>query len=133
MVVSERDNPGCGESLKNSLREIGGGGLEWEENDMNASETKLKELLAAWRVEPKAAANFRPEVWARIRRAGRESWAAYVRGHLAGWAAGAAVAAAVAGWTGHAIAQARLESERERMVVSYLSELDPRVLAKLEH
>jgi hypothetical protein len=31
------------------------------------------------------------------------------------------------------MARAKLEAERERMVVSYLTELDPRVLAKLDH
>lgn len=100
---------------------------------MNSPETKLTQMLGAWRVTPKPAPNFRPQVWERIRRAGNESWAGYVRGHFAGWAMGAAVAVAVAGWTGHAMARAKLDSGRERMVVSYLSELDPRVLAKLDH
>ena len=100
---------------------------------MNSSETKLSEALQAWRVEAKPAANFRPDVWARIRRAERESWTAYVRGRLAGWAVGAAMAVAVAGLAGNAMARAKLEAERERMVVSYLTELDPRVLAKLDH
>ena len=57
----------------------------------------------------------------------------YVRDRLAGWAVGAAMAVAVAGLAGNAMARAKLEAERERMVVSYLSELDPRVLAKLDH
>ena len=100
---------------------------------MNSSETKLSQILAEWRVAPKPEVNFRPQVWERIRRGGQESWAGYLRTHLAGWAVGAALAVVVAGWTGHAMAQARIESERERMVVSYLSELDPRVLAKLDH
>lgn len=100
---------------------------------MKPFETKLNETLAAWRVTPARAANFRPQVWARIRRAGQESWTTYVRGHLAGWVAGAAVAVAVAGWTGHTMARAKMEAGREQMVVTYLSELDPRVLAKLEH
>lgn len=100
---------------------------------MKASDNKLSETLKTWRVAAQPSANFRPEVWARIRRAGRESWASYLRGRLAGWAVGAAMAVAVAGLAGNAMARAKLDAERERMVVSYLSELDPRVLAKLDH
>ncbi len=100
---------------------------------MNGSDIQLSETLKTWRVAAKPSANFRPDVWARIRRVGPENWTAYVRGRLAGWAVGAAMAVAVAGLAGNAMARAKLEAERERMVVSYLSELDPRVLAKLDH
>lgn len=74
---------------------------------------------------------FRTQVWARLQRGLRPTWAGYVRTHLAGWAFAGVLAMAAAGWTGHEAAQARLEAQRERMVVSYLGNLDPRVLAKL--
>jgi hypothetical protein len=45
----------------------------------------------------------------------------------------AGLAMLVAGWTGRSIAQAKLEAGREQMAVSYLIDLDPRVLAKLPH
>jgi hypothetical protein len=41
------------------------------------------------------------------------------------------LALVVAGWSGHAMAQSRLEAERNAMIVSYLSGLDPRVMTKL--
>jgi hypothetical protein len=41
------------------------------------------------------------------------------------------LAVVAAGWGGHAMAQARLDAERNEMVVTYLSGLDPRVLTKL--
>jgi hypothetical protein len=41
------------------------------------------------------------------------------------------IALIAAGWGGHVMAQARLDAERDAMVVSYLSGLDPRVLTKL--
>ena len=45
----------------------------------------LSRLLAAWRVAPPPQPNFRPAVWQRLRRQSRETWAGYVRAHLAGW------------------------------------------------
>lgn len=91
---------------------------------------RLTEALASWRVTPPPDASFRPAVWQAIQRRSRETWAAFVRSHLLGWSLAAAAAVAVAGWTGHSAARARLESGREEMVVSYLGNLDPRVLAK---
>jgi hypothetical protein len=91
----------------------------------------LSETLAAWRVKPRSLPSFRPAVWQRIQVRAGETWTGYMRAHLAGWSAVALVAVGVAGWTGHAAAQLKLESSREQMVVSYLGELDPRVMAKL--
>ena len=91
----------------------------------------LSETLTAWRVKPVSNSNFRPAVWQRIQPRAGDTWTGYIRAHLAGWSAVALVAVGVAGWTGHAAAQSKLKSSREQMVVSYLGELDPRVMAKL--
>lgn len=91
----------------------------------------LSRTLAEWRVTPPADPNFRPAVWQRIARINRDTWAAYLRAHFAGWAAAAALAVVAAGWAGQAAAQAKLAADRERMVVSYLGAIDPRVIAKL--
>ncbi|PTX98462.1 hypothetical protein [Opitutus sp. ER46] len=101
---------------------------------MNAREPndRLPSTLATWRVSPPADPNFRPAVWQRIRARTQETWARYVRAHLIGWSVATVAAVAVAGWTGHHMAEARLAAGRERMVASYLSELDPRVLAQAE-
>ncbi len=93
------------------------------------SHEPLSRLLAAWRVSPTSDPNFRPAVWARIRRGAQESWPGYIRAHLAGWVVATAVAAFAAGWTGHIAAEAKLNVGREKMVTAYLTELDPRVMA----
>lgn len=100
---------------------------------MNQSDTseRLSALLAEWRVAPRPDPAFRTQVWARLSRVARPTWPSYLRSHLAGWAVAGALAVVAAGWTGHQAAQARLEAQREQMVVSYLGNLDPRVLAKL--
>lgn len=90
----------------------------------------LSRRLAEWRVNPKSDPNFRPAVWQRIKQHSRETWAAYVRAHLVAWTVTGAAALVAAGWTGHSFAQAKIDSSREQMVVSYLGNLDPRVLAK---
>ena len=95
------------------------------------SHDPLSRALAAWRVNPKADPNFRPAVWQRIRKRARETWSGYVRAHLLSWSVAAGVAVVAAGWTGHTMAQAKLEAGREQMVVSYLGDLDPRVMAKV--
>jgi hypothetical protein len=97
------------------------------------SNAPLSRTLAAWGVEPKADPNFRPAVWQRIHHTMRQTWATYVRAHLAAWSVAAVVAVTAAGWAGVATAKARLASARDSMVVSYLVELDPRVQAKLRH
>lgn len=100
---------------------------------MNSPESPdpLSPTLAAWHVQPKADPNFRPAVWQRIRRSTRETWAGYVRAHLAAWSLAALAAITIGGWSGVSAGRARLSAEREAMVVSYLVELDPRVQAKL--
>lgn len=102
---------------------------------MNLPESKdpLSDTLQAWRVTPRSSPNFRPAVWARIQRERRagETWAAYMRTHLVGWTVGATLVVVAAGWSGHWAARAKIEAGREQMVVSYLGNLDPRVMAKL--
>ncbi len=100
---------------------------------MNTSDPNdpLSRTLAAWRVAPPPDPNFRAAAWRRIARANRDTWAAYLRAHVAGWSAAAALAVVAASWAGHAAAQAKLDADRERMVVSYLGAIDPRVMAKL--
>lgn len=88
----------------------------------------LSRTLASWQITPAKNPNFRPTVIQRIQR--RTTWIGYVRTHLAGWSVATALAVVAAGWTGHSVAQAKLESKRDQMVVAYLSELDPRVMAK---
>ncbi|MDO8543649.1 MAG: hypothetical protein Q7S40_24680 [Opitutaceae bacterium] len=96
--------------------------------DLNDS---LSRTLASWRVNPPANPNFRPMVWQRIRNHSRDTWAGYLRAHLLGWSVAAGLAIVTAGWAGHSVARAQLESSREQMVVNYLGNLDPRVMAKL--
>src|SRR5688572_29745506 len=100
---------------------------------MNPSDPKdrFSRALADWRVTPKADPNFRPAVWQRIKQRSRETWATYVRAHLVAWSVAGAAALVVAGWTGHSFARAKIDSSRDQMVVSYLGNLDPRVMAKL--
>lgn len=95
------------------------------------SRDPLDDALSRWRVRPARDRNFRDSVWQRIDAAARITWAGYLHGHLLGWSFAATVALVAAGWSGRAIAQARLEADRNAMVVSYLSALDPRVLSKL--
>jgi hypothetical protein len=103
----------------------------WKHMSTPHPNDRLARALATWRVSPPADPNFRPAVWNKIKAPSAGTWSAYVRTHLAGWSVVAGLAIAVGGWTGHVVAQAKLEASREQMAVSYLSELDPRVLAKL--
>ena len=91
----------------------------------------LSQALATWRVEPTPDASFRPAVWQRLQGSAKDSWAGYVRRHLAAWSAVAVVAVVAAGWAGASAGQARLKADRAAMVVAYLVELDPRVQAAL--
>lgn len=93
----------------------------------------LARTLAAWRVNPPSDPAFRPAVWRRIQAQARESWAAYVRTHALGWSVAAVAVVAAAGWTGRVAVRAQLNAEREAMVVAYLTDLDPRVQARLRH
>jgi len=100
---------------------------------MNPSDPNdpLSRILADWRVSPKSEPDFRPAVWQRIQQHPCATWSSYLRAHLVGWTVTAGLAIVVAGWTGHSVAQAKLEDRRDEMVVSYLGKLDPRVMAKL--
>lgn len=95
------------------------------------SPDRLGETLRTWRVAPPADPGFRTAVWTRLQRRAPATWPAYLRGNLAGWAVAAGLAVVAAGWSGHQLAQARLDARREQMVVNYLGELDPRVLARI--
>ena len=99
--------------------------------DPNAPRDPLSDALHEWRVEPTRDRNFRDAVWRRIDERARMTWSGYIRGHLVGWSVAAMVALVAAGWGGRAMAQARLDADRDAMVVSYLSGLDPRVISKL--
>lgn len=89
-------------------------------------------MLRDWRVQPPPDPDFRHKVWQRIGDTGAATWPAYLRAHLAAWSVAAVLAIGVAGFTGRALAQARVQADREAMVVSYLVELDPRVQAVLK-
>lgn len=100
---------------------------------MNPSDQNdpLARTLAAWRIAPPPDPNFRPGVWQRIKQRSAETWVAYLRTHFVAWSVAAGLAFVVAGWTGRTLAQTKLDDSRDRMVVSYLGELDPRVMASL--
>src|SRR5688572_30405086 len=87
--------------------------------------------LAEWRVQPTADPEFRPAVWRRIHQRSRETWATYIRGHLAAWSVAALMIVAASGWWGASAGKARLAAERDAMAIAYLVELDPRVQAGL--
>ena len=91
----------------------------------------LADALHQWRVQPPREPNFRASVTQRIDQAVRLTWSSYLRGHLVGWSIATMLALVVAGWSGQAMAQARLDASRDAMVISYLSGLDPRVITKL--
>ncbi len=102
---------------------------------MNPSDPQnpLSAALRSWQVNPPRDPTFRPAVLDRIQRRARASWVDYVRSHGVSWFAAAVVAIGTSGWAGHTAAQTRMKEKREQMVVSYLGNLDPRVLAKLRH
>lgn len=95
------------------------------------SDSRLSELLAAWHVRPRRDPGFRPAVLDRIQRRARETWSTYIAAHRLGWSLAALAVISGAGWAGTSAARARLEATRDEMVVSYLGNLDPRVMAKL--
>ena len=99
---------------------------------MNTSRDNLTEVLRSWRVKPPADPGFRAAVWQRIGRPVEVSWPAYLRAHTAAWSLAALLVVGVAGFAGRAVAQARVQADRESIVVSYLVELDPRVQAMLK-
>lgn len=89
----------------------------------------LTRLLATWQISPPGDPQFRPAVWARLRKLSPATWAAYLRRHGVAWSVTVAFAMVTAGWAGRSVAQAKMESRREQMVMSYLGEIDPRALA----
>lgn len=91
----------------------------------------VSRALASWRVQPVADPNFRPAVWQRIRQRSRETWATYVRAHVAVWGVAAVLTITAAGWAGVSVGRAQLNARRDAMVVAYLVDLDPRVQARL--
>lgn len=96
---------------------------------MNTSRDTLSEVLREWRVSPTIDPNFRNSVWRRIERGTTATWPAYLRAHSATWSLVAMLVLGAAGFTGRALAQARVQADREAIVTSYLVELDPRVQA----
>ncbi|HET7536450.1 MAG TPA: hypothetical protein VFJ90_08355 [Candidatus Didemnitutus sp.] len=99
---------------------------------MNTSRDHLSEVLQSWRVKAPAEPGFRAAVWRRIERPGELTWAAYLRAHTVAWVFAAVLAVGAAGFAGRALAQARLQADREAMAVTYLIGLDPRVQAVLK-
>lgn len=99
---------------------------------MNTSRDNLSEVLQGWQVKPPADPNFRHSVWQRIGDQTRVTWPVYLRAHPAAWTLAAVLAVSAAGYTGGALARARVQADREAMVVAYLVDLDPRVQAGLK-
>ncbi len=99
---------------------------------MNTSPDSPSEILRSWRVTPPADPNFRSGVWQRISRQAGATWPGYLRAHTAAWSLVAIVALTTAAYTGHAAASARVRTDREKLVVTYLVDLDPRVQAVLK-
>lgn len=99
---------------------------------MNNPPDSLAESLRSWRVTPPADPGFRNSVWQRIDRQARATWPAYLRAHPAAWSLVAVLALSAAGYTGSALARARVQADRETIVVTYLVDLDPRVQALLK-
>ena len=97
---------------------------------MKPSDQKLSQMLAEWRLEPKASAGFRPGVWARIGRArGDAAWAGFARARAVPFAVLLAVALGVGAWTGREQARGRVAVERAEMLQTYVSRLDARAMA----
>lgn len=99
---------------------------------MNTSRDPLSEVLRSWRVTPPADPNFRQGVWQRIRNRAGATWPTYLRAHTAEWSLAAVVALSAAAYTGNALARTRSKADREAIVVTYLTALDPRVQAVLK-
>ena len=99
---------------------------------MNPPRNPLSKVLRDWRVTPPADPNFRHSVWQRLNRQIPASWPAYLRGHAVAWMLATVLTVSAAALTGHATAQAKVQADREAMIVSYLVDLDPRVQAVLK-
>lgn len=99
---------------------------------MNNSHETLSGILRVWRVNPPADPDFRPNVWRRIGRQAQATWAGYLRAHPAAWSLVALMALGAAAYTGSALARAHVQADREAIVITYLTDLDPRVQAMLK-
>lgn len=89
-------------------------------------------MLKEWRIDVPPSPDFRPNVWSRIVQEKQKSaLARAVRSRLGTIGAACLVTLAVSGWTGHAYARAKVQSERESLAASYLSSLDARVQSSL--
>jgi len=98
----------------------------------NSPRDSLSETLRTWEVTPPADPNFRHQVWRQIGKQAGATWPAYVRAHVAAWSMAAALAMGVAAFTGSAVARSQARADRNAMVVTYLTDLDPRVQAVLK-
>ena len=99
---------------------------------MKASPELLTEMLHSWRVAPPPTPAFRHAVWQRIAREKRATWPAYLRSHATAWSLATVVLLGAAGYTGNALARDHVRADREALVVTYLTDLDPRVQAVLK-
>ncbi|HVZ66393.1 MAG TPA: hypothetical protein VG936_17655 [Lacunisphaera sp.] len=97
---------------------------------MNTPDDSLTAILRGWRVKPPADPDFRPRVWRRIEARARPSWPAYLRSHAGAWSLVALLVVCAAAFTGQATARARVRTDRETLVATYLVGLDPRVQAE---
>jgi hypothetical protein len=97
---------------------------------MKSPDEKLSEVLTEWRVAPAPSAGFRPGVWAKIGRAGRDvTWTGFVRARAMPCALLVAGALIVGAWTGREQARGRVEAGRAEILKSYVSGLDARTMA----
>src|SRR5664279_1714993 len=89
----------------------------------------LPRTLADWHVTPRRDPQFRTAVWSRLE-ADRHapSWAGYVRTHATLVTGALAVALLAGGWIGRDQARARVDTQREAMVSSYVRSLDARTM-----
>lgn len=80
-----------------------------------------------WTVSVDRDPGFRAAVWARIeaRRRLPATWGAWLRLHLAGVVAGAAVVVLAAGAGGSLLASRQVEREREARIQRYVASIDP--------
>src|SRR5215218_2653716 len=125
--------PDSPKTLEKSLRVFAAHGILVERPPMDPTPSRdsLDDTLQHWRVRPARDPNFRASVSRRINQAARVTWSMYIRDHLVGWSIAAMLALVAAGYGGRAMAQARLDADRDAMVISYLSGLDPRVISKI--
>ena len=89
---------------------------------------RVSQMLKEWRIDVPPSPDFRPGVWSRIGEEKQKiALSRAVRSRLGTIGAACLVTLAVSGWTGHAYARAKVQSDREALATSYLSSLDARV------